>query len=103
MFKVMSLMFVGLLSLSVKAEVYTCYFTEPFITATVDTETKVATWEVLGESYDPKEVVLVDLNACTDKLEAKLQIRGAEYNLHMDFTKKGSDGMSDLVYPYTVS
>lgn len=98
--KVLGLFVAGFLSLSAKAEVYQCNFTEPFIIVTVDTVKKVATWDIPGETIDAKDVELTSLISWQNSIEAKIIVKGVEHKLKVDFSKKGSDGMSDLIYPF---
>lgn len=85
-----------LLSSFAHAESIYCYFTEPFITAQYNSDTnKIA--------LSGPEIGTIELDA---KVEFQKQgiIRisavGHEYYLDVNTLKEGSDGMSDVVYPF---
>ncbi len=97
--KILGLFLAGFLSLSAKADVFQCNFTEPFIIVSLDTVKLTATWSAPGE-----EDVAVPVPGLTiseeNILGATFDVDGVRHQLQIDFKVKGSDGMSDFIYPW---
>ena len=98
MIKLFTLFFVGFLTVTVKAEIYQCNFTEPFIIVSIDRTKKLVTWSTPGE--EDQTVPLLGLKiGLTSVLHAEFEVRNVRHQLEIDFDVKGSDGMSDFIYP----
>ena len=82
-----------------KAEVFTCYQTEPFISEVYNVEkgTLKITEEVMKETKTLRNLKLVI------KGEGRFEIRNAANKTIrvMILNNQGSDGMSDRIYPYS--
>lgn len=79
-----------------KADVITCFQTEPFITEVFDTEAGTAkvTDAVMNKTVTIRNVKMVLIG------EGKIEFRAAGKLLRtIDLTKEGTDGMSETVYP----
>ncbi|WP_413559262.1 hypothetical protein [Bdellovibrio sp. HCB209] len=78
------------------AEKIYCYFTEPFINVTYDSDTNQITKSSPGEE-DQTGTAKVIFNK-----DGKILVSVVEngHTLLIDTTKTGSDGMSDFVYPF---
>jgi uncharacterized membrane protein len=85
-----------LASQAAKAEKIYCYFTEPFINLTYDSDTNKVIHSTPG-SEDKVGIAEVIFNK-----DGKIQISvvGVNNSMMIDTTKSGSDGMSDYVYPF---
>ena len=91
-----SLLFTGLVS---QADIIKCHFTEPFISTQYSTTTN----ELVFDSADS------DFGLVTEK-NVSFQIKGSalfelvskdgKVLMKLTLNHKGSDGMSDVVYPY---
>ncbi len=99
--KTLSILALALFSVTAQAEPLTCTFTEPFIGIVVDQEAKtvVVTNEQEGES-----ITHPILETHVGKEETRVIFgAGEEENSVLVYREdgQGSDGMSDLVYPYS--
>ncbi|QLY25540.1 hypothetical protein [Bdellovibrio sp. KM01] len=85
-----------LVTQAAKAEKIYCFFTEPFINLTYDSDTNQVAHSSPGEN-DQTGVAQVIF----DK-GGKIQISvvGVNNTMVIDTTKTGSDGMSDFIYPF---
>ncbi len=85
-----------LASQAAKAEKIYCYFTEPFINLTYDSDTNKMVHSSPG-SEDKVGVAQVIFNK-----DGQIQITvvGIDNSLLIDTTVAGSDGMSDFIYPF---
>ena len=83
------------------AEIFTCSFTEPWITLTFST----STGNVVRESVpsDGKTVAArhVSLRRTRERTLLWLNARGAPI-ARLELTGHGSDGMSETIYPYSI-
>jgi uncharacterized membrane protein len=79
------------------AETYTCYFTEPFYMVKADTAAKTLFVEEAPSGLR-KTVHNVSF-ATTGAFEITFS-SGGENLMSLQLTGKGSDGMSDFVYPF---
>jgi hypothetical protein len=90
----------SIISFALQAESFTCQFTEPFINTFYDTVSKeftvVEIWG--GRNELTKNVSIIQKN----EIEFDLidQTGNVLQNLILNY--KGSDGMSDVIYPYEV-
>jgi uncharacterized membrane protein len=83
------------------AEIFTCSFTEPWITLTYSTATR----NVIRESV-PSEGKMVaarhiSLRRTGERTLSWLNARGAPI-ARLELTGHGSDGMSETLYPYSI-
>jgi hypothetical protein len=85
-----------LIPVSGYSEILVCHFTEPFITISYDTDTNVLGYQSANDEISFTDIAVVKFE------KGGLEISGSdkEVKLFVDFTKEGSDGMSDVVYLY---
>jgi uncharacterized membrane protein len=83
------------------AETFTCEFTEPFVTLTYSTGTEALTKkdDATGQVQVLKKVSFLILAS------GEYSLRNAAGNevVRLKLDGQGSDGMSDMVYPYSAS
>ncbi len=99
--KTLSILALALFSVSAQAEVITCNFTEPFITMNVNEEAK--TIEVIDNSMD--ETHFYQMNEFGTEKDGRTRVgygEGIDASV-LIYVKdgKGTDGMSDMIYPYS--
>lgn len=83
-----------------RADVITCMFTEPFVDSTYDMETMTLTYHnAVDGQEEVKEYVSFVITG-----PGTFELRGEHGELWqtLSLTFKGSNGMSDQVYPYEV-
>ncbi|UYL10490.1 hypothetical protein B9G69_007865 [Bdellovibrio sp. SKB1291214] len=78
------------------AEKIYCYFTEPFINLTYDSDTNLVVHSSPGNDDKVGEAEVV-FNKNGSIL---ITVVGINNSLLIDTTKPGSDGMSDFIYPF---
>lgn len=85
---------------SAQAEVFNCGFTEPFVDVTYDT----ATQEMTVKTFEFEETVRSGITFTIEGPNTFVlkDQAGAEV-LRMVLDNQGSDGMSDMVYPYSAT
>ncbi len=79
-----------------RAESIYCYFTEPFLTVTYNSDTN----KVRVESPQDGSVELNGSVIYQKGGILKISAEGVTQYLEVDLTKEGSDGMSDFIYPF---
>ena len=84
-----------------KAETFTCGFTEPFLTMTYQTGTEILTKkdESTGKVVELHNVSFLILSSGQYSLRNSAGTEVARLTLD----GKGSDGMSNIIYPYSVT
>lgn len=91
------------------AEFYTCVFTEPFVTVVYDTAHETLTTDGLGDIFEAangtaRSIVSNDIvyqkNTATGEIHL-MNNKGVTLYTLLE-TGKGSDGMSDEIYPFEV-
>jgi uncharacterized membrane protein len=87
------------LSVQASADVIKCSFTEPFIQTTYSTDQKTLTIDTLGTQ--PQVISDVSLQT-TGPQQFLLVAKDGRVIQKLALNYKGSDGMSDDVYPYDV-
>ena len=104
----------GLFGFNAGAEVLKCDFTEPFFSVEFDSETAKVTYtgvDTYNEETDSFEVITLSENASLVETTTMGAVIGSEYSLRNDkgeeilklaLTFRGSNGMSDHVYPFDV-
>lgn len=86
-------------SSSLFADVIECRQTEPFIAETFNTDSGVVSIKSIGDSHSPKiETGLKFIIKEAGRFEIKTSDGSTRRTLLLNY--QGSDGMSDLVYPF---
>ncbi len=110
--KISLMLFTLLLSAGLRAEVLDCDFTEPFFNIKFNPATKVVTYvgiESYNEDSGTFEEVIIAENAKLVETTTTGPVIGSEYSLRKEddteimkiaLTFRGSNGMSDHVYPF---
>src|SRR5262245_33749187 len=81
-----------------QAEVYTCGFTEPFYTITYDTDSKVLT---VKNDVEAQVEEMTDVAVSGDAYSfVKTLSKDGQTLMTITLTGKGSDGMSNTIYPF---
>lgn len=91
-----------------KAEVYSCSFTEPFFSISIDSATGMVTrTEPDWESETGEEITTVVstdasvMSTMEDGIETLYVVpKGQPAIMRLALTWQGSDGMSDMIFPY---
>ncbi len=86
------------ISFAAKAEQFTCHFTEPLITVTLDTSSGEMSWSS-PEHLVEQKIYAQLMTQSSDAVRAKFTFEKVKYTLALDLNTKGSDGMSDFIYP----
>lgn len=89
---------IGCISFAAKAEKFTCHFTEPFITIELDTKGGEMSWSS-PEHLTGQKIYAQLMTQSSDVVKAEFSFEKVQYTLVLDLNTKGSDGMSDFIYP----
>jgi uncharacterized membrane protein len=97
---ILALFALVIVSASAQAEIFTCHFTEPFVTVKYTTGTQTLSYQDFGaDQKKPKLSAASFLIRDAGVFEVR---QNGKVVMTLTLDKKGSDGASEDVYPYSV-
>lgn len=87
-----------LVTTQARAEFFACTFTEPFFGVYVSTKHKIATYDGPFLEFEPGNTI----TSVTEENSIVEMVLSNGAKMIVDRNIPGSDGMSDVVYPYEV-
>ncbi|MCK6597706.1 MAG: hypothetical protein L6Q37_05020 [Bdellovibrionaceae bacterium] len=101
--KIIVFSFIFLISFTIKADIISCSFTEPFVSTEYSMTQSTLTISAAGHDSNEEKTIIKNVSFQI-KSEGSFELISKEgkvlQNLLLNY--KGSDGMSDTVYPYDV-